>query len=193
MTTTRIAHNPIEAHPPWSDGGNGQRPSAEGSLPFGDRFDTGFDLTHLADEFRFVVPESILPDLNVPSKDLAIRTMVGSLAETGVIPEAEQELVADAIIRREQLGSTGIGRGIAIPHTKHGAVDRVVATMAYSREGIDFDSLDGQPVHLLLLLVSPPDNPNEHLRALEAVSRCLANRRYRVWRTDDRHTDDECR
>jgi len=192
MTTTRTAHNPTEARPQWSDDGNARHRSAEGSVPFGESPLSGFDLTHLADEFRFVVPESILPDLNVPSKDLAIRTMVGSLAETGVIPEAEQELVADAIIRREQLGSTGIGRGIAVPHTKHGAVDRVVATMAYSREGIDFDSLDDQPVHLLLLLVSPPDNSNEHLRALEAVSRCLANRQYRVWRTDDRHPDDEC-
>lgn len=152
-----------------------------------------YDLASLAEQFRFMVPESILPELNVPSRDLAIRTMVGSLAEAGAIPDAEQESIADAIIRREQLGSTGIGRGIAIPHTKHGAVDRVIATMAFSREGIEFNSVDDQPVHLAFLLISPPNRPTDHLRALEAVSRSLVGRQYRVWRSDQRHADNESR
>jgi len=170
--------------------GNGRHRQPEAVWPFGDVTGCKYDLASLAEEFRFMVPESILPDLSVPSRDLAIRTMVGSLAEAGAIPDAEQESIADAVIRREQLGSTGVGRGIAIPHTKHGAVERVVATMALSRQGIDFDSVDDKPVHLVFLLISPVDKPTDHLRALEAVSRCV-DRQYRVWRSDRRHTDDE--
>jgi len=138
-----------------------------------------------------MVPESILPNLSARSRDLAIRTMVGSLAEAGAIPDAEQDGIADAVIQREHLGTTGIGCGIAIPHTKHGAVDRVMATMAFSREGIDFGSSDNKLVHFVFLLVSPPDNPTDHLRALEAISRCLLDRKYWVWRSDQRHADDD--
>ena len=71
------------------------------------------------------------------------------------------------------LGSTGIGRGVAVPHTKHPSVDRLVGTVAVSRKGIEFESLDGEPVQLFFLLVSPPDRPGDHLRALENISRQL--------------------
>ena len=78
-----------------------------------------------------------------------------------------------AILKRELLGSTGIGRGVAIPHTKHNSVDRLIGTVALSKAGIPFDSLDGEPVFVFFLLISPQDRPGDHLRALENVSRCL--------------------
>lgn len=81
--------------------------------------------------------------------------------------------IASALRTREELGSTGIGRGVAVPHTKHPAVDKLVGTVAISDEGVDFDSLDGEKVHLLFLLISPPDRPGDHLRALENISRQL--------------------
>ena len=81
--------------------------------------------------------------------------------------------IVKAILKREDLGTTGIGRGVAVPHTKHPSVDKLVGTVAVSQEGIDFDSLDGDPVHLFFLLVSPPDQPGQHLRALENISRQL--------------------
>ena len=70
-------------------------------------------------------------------------------------------------------GSTGIGRGVAVPHTKHPSIDKLIGTVAISEGGVNFDSLDGEKVHLLFLLVSPPDRPGDHLRALENISRQL--------------------
>jgi PTS system fructose-specific IIA component/PTS system nitrogen regulatory IIA component len=123
----------------------------------------------------FVVREAILTDLKVGSKDAAIRAMVESLAGSGNITSADQESIIAAILKREELGSTGIGKGVAVPHTKHPSVDRLVATIALSKEGVEFASLDGESVHILFLLVSPPDRPGDHLRALENISRHLRN------------------
>src|SRR5204862_8292940 len=72
-----------------------------------------------------------------------------------------------------QLGSTGIGRGIAIPHTKHPSVDRRTGTVALSQGGVAFDSIDGEPVYVFVLLLSPQDRPGDHLRALENVVRTM--------------------
>ena len=124
---------------------------------------------------EFVVRESILTDLKVETKEQAIRAMVESLCQHGGIPGADQESIISAILKREELGSTGIGRGVAVPHTKHPSVDRLVATVAISRTGVEFASLDGEDVHILFLLVSPPERPGDHLRALENISRHLRN------------------
>lgn len=123
----------------------------------------------------FVVRDAIIPDLQVNSKQSAIRTMVESLAAAGSIKPADQEGIIAAILKREELGSTGIGKGVAVPHTKHASVDRLVATIAVSKEGVDFASLDGENVYILFLLVSPPERPGDHLRALEKMSRHLRN------------------
>ena len=112
----------------------------------------------------FVVPEAILPGLTVKSKADAIRGMVESLTACGRIDTAHSEGIISAILKREELGSTGIGNGVAVPHTKHPAVDRLTATVALSEEGVDFASLDGEAVHILFLLISPPDLPGDHLR-----------------------------
>jgi PTS system fructose-specific IIA component/PTS system nitrogen regulatory IIA component len=76
-------------------------------------------------------------------------------------------------MKREELGSTGIGRGIAVPHTKHASVSQPVGTVGISRGGVDFQSLDGEKVQLFFLLISPPDRPGDHLRALENISKQL--------------------
>ena len=126
----------------------------------------------------FVVPEGIVPDLQASSKEEAIRAMVRSLKDCGAIrPESEDSIVA-AILKREELGSTGIGNGVAVPHTKHPSVDRLIATVALSKEGVDFASLDSEAVYILFLLVSPPDRPGDHLRGLENISRHLRNQNF---------------
>jgi PTS system fructose-specific IIA component/PTS system nitrogen regulatory IIA component len=99
--------------------------------------------------------------------------MVESLRAAGQFRGADLEDIIRAILKREFLGSTGIGRGVAIPHTKHTSVERLVGTVAISHKGIAFDSLDGEPVHVFVLLISPQDRPGDHLRALENVSRSL--------------------
>jgi mannitol/fructose-specific phosphotransferase system IIA component (Ntr-type) len=121
----------------------------------------------------FVSGEAILAQLAATDKEGAIREMVGGLCRAGRVQAAESESIVRAILKREELGSTGIGRGVAVPHTKHPSVDRLVGTVAVSSQGVDFASLDGEVVHLFFLLVSPPDRPGDHLRALENISRQL--------------------
>ncbi len=121
----------------------------------------------------FVVREAIIPELAATTKEGVIREMVASLRSAGFFKAGEPEDIVKAILKRELLGSTGIGRGVAIPHTKHTSVDRLIGTVALSKSGVSFDSLDGEPVFVFFLLVSPQDRPGDHLRALENVSRCL--------------------
>jgi mannitol/fructose-specific phosphotransferase system IIA component (Ntr-type) len=121
----------------------------------------------------FVVREAIVPDLKATNKEGVIREMVDSLRAAGYFKGGEPEDIVKAILKRELLGSTGIGRSVAIPHTKHPSVDRLIGTVAISRPGVGFESLDGEPVHVLVLLISPQDRPGDHLRALENVSRSL--------------------
>jgi PTS system fructose-specific IIA component/PTS system nitrogen regulatory IIA component len=123
----------------------------------------------------FVISSSIIPDLRVGSKEEAIRAMVSSLREAGSISAADEAGIVAAILKREELGSTGIGRGVAVPHTKHPSVDKLIAAIALSSDGVDFSSLDGEPVYIMFLLVSPPDRPGDHLRGLENISRHLRN------------------
>lgn len=127
---------------------------------------------------EFVVADAIVPDLQAASKEDAIRAMVASLKNSGAIPEADEEGIVSAILKREELGSTGIGNGVAVPHTKHPSVDRLVATVALSKSGVDFASLDGEDVFILFLLVSPPDRPGDHLRGLENISRHLRDQTF---------------
>jgi mannitol/fructose-specific phosphotransferase system IIA component (Ntr-type) len=126
----------------------------------------------------FVARESIVVDLRATGKEQAIREMVGSLHGSGRLPKDDVESVIRAILGREELGSTGIGMGVAVPHTRHPTLNRLVGTVALSRRGVDFAALDGEPVDIFFLLVSPQNQPGEHLRALENISRHLKDERF---------------
>ena len=104
---------------------------------------------------NFVVREAIVPALTATTKEAVIREIVESLRSTGYVSGDVADDIVRAIQKREQLGSTGIGRGIAIPHTKHASVDRLTGTVALSQGGVAFDSIDGEPVYVFVLLVSP--------------------------------------
>lgn len=121
----------------------------------------------------FVSRDAIRTDIEVTDKESVIHAMVTALQESGKIAEDQFDSIVEAILKREELGSTGIGRGVAVPHTKHPSVNELVSTVAVSEKGVAFDSLDGEKVHLLFLLISPPDRPGDHLRALENISRQL--------------------
>lgn len=138
----------------------------------------------------FVARDAITANLVPDTKENVLRKMVKSLADAGKITSGETESIVKAIVKREELGSTGIGRGVAVPHTKHPSVDRLVGAVAVSPEGVDFNSLDGEKVHLLFLLISPPDRPGDHLRALENVSRQLRDDQFCRFLKQAKSTDD---
>jgi PTS system fructose-specific IIA component/PTS system nitrogen regulatory IIA component len=121
----------------------------------------------------FISPNAIRSELAATTKEGVIAELVHALVESGDIKESDQEDIIKAIMKREELGSTGIGRGVAVPHTKHASVEKLIGTVGVSQTGLDFESLDGQVASLFFLLVSPPDRPGDHLRALENISRQL--------------------
>ncbi len=118
---------------------------------------------------HFVVRDAIIPALAATTRDEVIREMVHALHDASPFQTDNVEEVVRAVIRRETLGSTGIGRNIAIPHTRHAAASRLSGTVAVTRDAIPFDSIDNEPVNIFVLLVSPQDQPGPHLRALESV------------------------
>ncbi len=124
---------------------------------------------------ELVVPDAVIPDLKAENKEDVIRKMVAALRQCGAISEEHEESIVDALMKRERLGTTGIGNGVAVPHTKHPSVDRLVCALALVPDGVDFEALDGEPVYTVFLLVSPADRPGDHLRGLENISHHLKN------------------
>lgn len=121
----------------------------------------------------FICTKAIQPQLAADDKQSVIEELVTSLIDAGEIKADQKKSIVEAILKREELGSTGIGRGVAVPHTKHPSAERLTGTVGVSVDGVDFNSLDGGKVQLFFLLVSPPDLPQDHLRALENISRQL--------------------
>ena len=126
---------------------------------------------------EFVVREAISANLSAGQKEPVIREMVEMLRLAGYF-KGNADDVVKAILKRELLSSTGIGDGVAIPHAKHASVDRLVGAVAISPKGVSFDSVDTEPVYVLVMLVSPQERPSEHLRALEGVSRYLKDKAF---------------
>ena len=127
---------------------------------------------------EFIVREAMSADLKAGQKEGVIREMVENLRLAGYFKNNEADDVVKAILKRELLSSTGIGDGVAIPHAKHSSVDRLVGTVAIAPKGVPFDSVDNDPVYVLVMLISPQERPSEHLRALEGVSRCLKDKNF---------------
>lgn len=121
----------------------------------------------------FIVRSAIVPELKATDKEGVIRELLESLCRNGCFKDVDVEDIIKAVLKRELLGSTGIGDGIAIPHTKYSGVDKLVGVLGISPSGVNFGSRDGEPVFVFVLIISPVDQPVVHLRALETVSRVL--------------------
>ena len=126
----------------------------------------------------FLVTDATVDDLEAVEKEDVIRELVGRLVTAGAIGPRSAKGIIQAIMDREALGSTGIGRGIAVPHAKHASVDRLVGCMGRSKTGVNFAAIDGEPVFLVFLLVSPLDQPGPHLKALEHISIVLRDENF---------------
>lgn len=118
-----------------------------------------------------VVDDAIRAELKSTTREEAIQELVEALAEAGAIPRKNAEEVSKAVIARESQATTGIGKGIALPHAKMKGIKSPIAAIGVSRDGLDFSSLDSKPVYSVILLLSSPDNPDEHLQAMETIFR----------------------
>ncbi len=112
-------------------------------------------------------------------RDGAIAELVSSLDEAGKLGKNKCQEITAEMIKRENEASTGMGKGVAIPHVKHDAATDVVAVIGQSSAGIDFFALDKQPVYSVILMVSPVDNPDRHLQAMESVFTHLQQEKFR--------------
>jgi PTS system fructose-specific IIA component/PTS system nitrogen regulatory IIA component len=128
---------------------------------------------------EYILVDAIKPEIKATDKLGLIREMVQSLVDAGGINKEDYEGVVKVIIKREELGSTGIGRGIAIPHIQHPSVKRSVGAVAISADGIDFDCVDDEKAHICILVIFPPDCPGDHLRILEHLTRRLKDDTFR--------------
>ena len=123
-------------------------------------------------------PELVFSDLACLDRPTLLRTLAERVVEAGHLSDVEE--LYERLLEREQLGSTGIGAGVAVPHCKLSSVDRVVVAVALLRQGIEFSAIDGQPVQLAFLVISPEDQPAAHLHCLAAISK---------WIKADRHVE----
>ncbi len=131
-------------------------------------------------KFRDIVCfEAVITELQASDRDGAIVELVSSLDEAGRLEKGKYEEIAREVIKREKEASTGLGKGIAVPHVKHKAVKGVIATIGQSSAGIDFFALDKQPVYSVILLISPVDDPDKHLQAMESIFKHLQKERFR--------------
>ena len=119
-------------------------------------------------------PEFIKVNLESEDKDEVFEEMVDHFCHAGKT-NAKRAVILEAIRKREAKMSTGIQKGIAIPHATSDAVDKVSGVLGVSRKGIDYDALDGEPVYLLFMVIAPPTDTEEHLRTLKHLAESLEN------------------
>lgn len=116
-----------------------------------------------------MVADAIVPELKAKTRDEAIAELIEMLATAGAIAKKNVKEVTKAVLARESQATTGIGKGVALPHAKLKGIKKPMGTIGRSSEGIDFAALDSKPVYSVILLLSNPDNPDEHLQAMETI------------------------
>ncbi len=127
-----------------------------------------------------VHPSSIIAELESADRNGAIRELVQALGDARLIDPGSVEGIVRSIVTRERTrGTTGFGKGVAVPHAKVEGLTQIVAAVGRSTPGLDFSSLDGQPVHIVFLIISPAEQPDEHLRAMDLIFRHLQQEKFR--------------
>ena len=122
----------------------------------------------------FLHEKAVSVDIKATKKSDVIKELVDLLSQTH--PLKQNDKLIKTLMNRESLGSTGIGQGIGIPHAKSDIVQELIGVLGISKAGVDFDSLDGEPTHIFILLVAPEDAAGPHLKALAKISRMLKDK-----------------
>lgn len=128
---------------------------------------------------ELLTSKTIIMNLKAKEKELILDEMLEQLIKAKKLDRKDKARIKRNLLEREAMGSTGIGYGIAIPHTKDKRVKKIICCCAISRKGVDFDSLDGEPVYILFMLLSPSNATGLHLKTLARISRLLKDRLFR--------------
>lgn len=127
----------------------------------------------------FICFEATVAQLQATNRDDAIKELISSLEKAGKLKKGASKDIAKAIIKRENEASTGMGKGVAIPHVKYKSIKELVGVVGLSSAGIDFFALDKQSVHSVILLISPEDDPDKHLITMELIFKNLQREIFR--------------
>ena len=126
---------------------------------------------------QILQPDCIKVPVESRDKHAVITELVDLLDANGLLLDRDEAL--EAVLTRERTQSTGTGAGIAIPHGKCNAVKELVIAIGIAHEPIEYNSIDGKPVTILILLVSPADQTGQHIQALATISRLMLNEEFR--------------
>ncbi len=127
----------------------------------------------------FLSKKAVSADIKAAKKEDVIRELVDTLVAGEEIDKKYRSKLIEQLMAREELGSTAIGQGVGIPHTKSECVNKLIASFGLSQNGVDFDSLDGEKVYVFFLLIAPIDSAGPHLKALARISRLLKDKYFR--------------
>lgn len=114
--------------------------------------------------------EAVMIDLVADTKQAALEAMVRQAIEAKVLPKTRRDQAVEALLEREQRGSTALGGGVAIPHAKIPGLQKIAGLVARSVEGVEYRAIDGEPVHVFVMLISPESKADEHLSTLRWIS-----------------------
>lgn len=128
---------------------------------------------------EFLSKKAVTTDIKAAKKEEVLRELVDLLVVSEEIDKKCRNKLVDQLMAREAMGSTAIGQGVGIPHTKSECVNKLIAAFGLSQKGVDFDSLDGEKVYIFFLLIAPIDSAGPHLKALARISRLLKDKYFR--------------
>jgi mannitol/fructose-specific phosphotransferase system IIA component (Ntr-type) len=139
---------------------------------------------------QIVRPGAIVPKLASPERDKVIAELIDALISSGAADPSLRPELLGRVLERERRGSTGFGKGVAVPHVKHKSVKQMSAAIGLAPGGIDFNAMDRQPVYTVFLLLSPEDQPDDHLRAMEVIFKHLSQETFRRFLRQAQTVDD---
>lgn len=120
---------------------------------------------------------TVLPDLEASTKEEVLNKLIASLSAK--VSEEELETIREAVLEREKIMSTGVGKGLAIPHGKAGGITDNYAAFALLKKPVEYEAIDGQPVSMVFLLVGPQSSNSFHIKMLSRISRLMNNSEFR--------------
>lgn len=138
---------------------------------------------------QLVDSAALVAELAASNKEGALKELLQTAQDSGVFGAKIHKALHKRLLDREAMGSTGLGNGIAVPHVKSEGIDKVVLVLARCKKGLEWNSIDGRPVHVMFLLVSPADEPEVHLQCLRWIATLARNvdfRRFLLDAKDDR-------